>query len=127
MRYLEALKQALRTYECRVTMSKDQKAAAAVTLGKFGIFSGRHIAQFTGLDPVLVSKLVPNPERNGGRLSPEAIPTIIDIIHAHTRSEVDRNMLRQAVELGTSVNFLAKLTGIPQRTVARWVDKAYAA
>lgn len=126
MRYLAALKQARDIHARKDNLDKQGKIDAAVALGEWGIFSGRHIAQFTGLDPVLVSKLVPNPERNGGRLSPEAIPTIIDIIHAHTRSEVDRNMLRQAVELGTSVNFLAKLTGLSQRTVARWVDKAYA-
>lgn len=127
MKHLEALKQARDIHARRSELSKESKLDAAVALGKFGIFSGRHIAAFTGLDPVTVSKLVPNPERNGGRLSPAAIPTIIDIIHAQARSEVDRNLLRRAVELGTSVNFLAKLTGIPQRTVARWVDKAYAA
>lgn len=127
MRHLEALKRARDTYASRETMSRESKVDAAVALGRFGIFSGRHIAKFTGLDPVLVSTLVPNPERNGGRLAPEAIPTIIEIIHAHTRSELDRNLMRKAVEQGTSVNFLAKLTGIPQRTVARWVDKTYAA
>lgn len=127
MRHLAALKRAHDIHEHKAEMSRETRIDAAVELGNFGIFSGRHISTFTGLDPVLVSKLVPNPDRNGGRLTPEAIPTIIDIIHAHNRSEIDRNLLRKAVEKGTSVNFLAKLTGIPQRTVARWVDKAYAA
>jgi hypothetical protein len=127
MKHLEALKEARDTYARRDNMSRESKLDAAVALGRYGIFSGRHIAKFTGLDPVVVSKLVPNPERNGGRLSPEAIPTIIEIIHTHNASEIDRNLLKKAVEQGTSVNFLAKLTGIPQRTVARWVDKAYSA
>lgn len=127
MRHLEALKQARDIHARRDTLDKQARIDAAIELGGYGIFSGRHISTFTGLDPVTVSKLVPNPERNGGRLSPDAIPTIIEIIRAHARSEVDRNLLRKAVEQGTSVNFLAKLTGIPQRTVARWVDKAYAA
>lgn len=127
MRHLEALKQARDIHARKENLDKQGKVDAAVALGEWGIFSGRHISTFTGLDPVLVSKLVPNPERNGGRLTPEAIPTIIEIIQAHNRSELDRNLMRKAVEQGASVNFLAKLTGIPQRTVARWVDKAYAA
>jgi hypothetical protein len=127
MRHLEALKEARDTYARRENLDRQQKVDAAVSLGEWGIFSGRHIAQFTALDPATVNKLISNPDRNGGRLSPEAIPTIIEIIFMRQRSEIDTKLVRKAVEQGTSVNFLAKLTGTPQRTMARWVDKGFSA
>jgi hypothetical protein len=127
MRYLGALKEARDTFALRNKLDRQQKVDAAVSLGEWGIFSNRNIAKFAGLDPSVVNGVLSNPARNGGRLTPEALPTLIEIIHTRIRGEINTNLVRLAVQQGVSVNYLAKLTGLPQRTVARWVDKDLAA
>lgn len=118
-----ALTQARDTWRGRANLDKQGKFDAAVALGEWGLFSNRHIAKFTGLSPATVNALITKPERTGGRLEPEALEPVIEVLHMRVRGEIDNAKVRTAIEAGVSVNFLAKLAGIPQRTLARIAER----
>lgn len=123
MTTLAALKEARDVHSRRGGLDRQQKADAAVSLAEWGIYSNRHIAKFVGLAPATVNGLVPKTERTGGRLEPEALQPTIDVLLMRIRGEVDNDKVRVAIAAGVSVNFLAKLAGIPQRTLARMAER----
>lgn len=119
--YLDALQQAANYYERRAFLSKEDKYNAIVALAEWHLFSNRQIASFIGASAATVNGVTGKTLRTGGRLKPQALRPVIEVIHMRVRGEIDKPLVRAAVKSGVSVNMLAKLTGIPQRTVARWV------
>lgn len=114
-----AVKEALDLYRCHENLNREGKVNAAMSLMEWGVFSNRHIASFSGLSPSYVNGLSKKGDHSGGRLDPEALPLVIDLIHAANRGEHSYRAVAKALDAGISGHMLARLTGRPQSTLAR--------
>ncbi len=114
-----AMQNALSVYRNRATMSRPALEKAVVELSQWRLWSNRHIETFTGLSRPAVAALARKPERTGGRFVPEALEACITLQDQRFRGKVDADLVAQVLEMGVSTSFLSKLTGIPQRTIAR--------
>jgi hypothetical protein len=114
------IKQALYHFEHKANYNRQQKFDASVELAEWGVYSNTQISRFTGLGVADVGALSGKTDRTGGNLPGEALPTLLAIVINLANGEESKTLVRQAVELGASTRMVAKLTGMNQRTVARW-------
>ncbi len=118
-KYLAALQQAKYIADHRGSFDRQGKMDAIVSLAQWGCFSTVHISLFTGVRQATVLELVRKPDRTGGRLTIEALPHIIHIIHLEARGQVDNFAVKRAVDAGCSLGLLARLTGQSVSTLRR--------
>ena len=116
MTHLIALEQAHSAYTHHQP-DRQARYDNAVKLGEWGLFSNAQISHFTGLDPHVVGRLTGKTDRTGGRLPAAALPYLIRYIQGVNRSEVDRNLIREAFRAGASTRMIAKFAGITQTRV----------
>lgn len=118
-----AVRHALWVYQNRDRLSPERLREEGRKLAEHDVFSARRIAAFTGLSLRQTLQSVPPLEYTRGRLEPEALPHIVAICELRDRGEVDHNLIAAALAAGTSTYMLARLTGIPQRSVHRYGQK----
>ena len=118
-----AVQQAIWAFEHKDTMDRQTRVDHATALGAWGCFSNRQISSLTGLDPHDVAFLTGKKDRTGGRLNPEALEAVLNLIHIHARGEVDFFATKRALD-GVSGRTLARLTGRSQVTLARHARRA---
>lgn len=114
-----ALTEALSIHRAQHDLDRDERQAAAVRLAEHRLWSNRQIADIVGLPRHVVDSVARRPERTGGRFVPEALEPSLELLRKRLNGEIDKDLAASVVALGVSTSFLARLTGIPQRTIAR--------
>ena len=90
----------------------------AKALGETGVFSNRNIAHITGLDVDTVGKITGKRSKTGGRLNPEAIPTLWEAeVYYRVDSYLAVGLIKVAINMGVSPRMAAKLIGVPPTTL----------
>lgn len=117
---LPAVQHALRVHTARATLTKEQKLNEAIALAEWGTFSNRQIAGFLALRPSLIHGITGKTDNRGGKLLPEALPLIAELIYMDARSERSRTAVVATLRAGVSNGMLARLTGLPESTISRW-------
>ncbi len=98
-------------------MDREARINAAVSLGKWGVFSKRNIAAITALQPAEVGALVSKSDRSGGRLDAAILPQMLELaIQRRRGEELDPELVR-LVLAGASDYVAARLTDIPRTTL----------
>jgi len=100
-------------------MDRADRAAAAARLAEHRVFSNRQLAEIVGLPRHVVDGVARRPERTGGRFVAEALDPTLELLRKRLDGEVDKELAAKVVAMGVSTSFLARLTGISQRTIAR--------
>lgn len=128
MTAMTPLEQALAAYNRRAEYrdADDQKRQQlvddVVALGQLDLFSCRNIEDITGVPETLVAELINKRDKRGGRFSAQTLPLIYDLWLEYVQQHsVDLGAVRNIVGLGVSPAVLSKLTGIPHRSISRWV------
>lgn len=116
MNHLEAVTHAHEVYTTRDTLTREEKIEQARRLAKFGVYSNRQIATFTGLRPALVNTINEKRDKSGGNLEPESLPFIARII----QGEKTPDMIATALAAGAGPTMLARLSGLSGSMIARW-------
>lgn len=114
-----ALTAAAAVYRRRDYMDRDERAAAAASLAEHRVFSNRQLAEIVGLPRYLVDAVARRPERTGGRFVAEALDPTVELLRKRLNGEVDKELAAKIVAMGVSTSFLARMTGVSQRTIAR--------
>lgn len=138
MSHLAAVKQAKEFWEAREANAgrfsdkREARVNNAIALAEWGVFSNNQISTFTDVEAAKVGEYSRKTDRTGGSLTGESLAPIIDIIVARTTgdagSKETRNAIasgvRRAVDAGASTRMISRLSGVPQRTVARYGEVA---
>lgn len=103
---------------------KAQKIAAALELGELHVFSGRQISVIVSLPHTEVSKLISKADKTGGKITIAALRPLLRVAQLRRLGEVDVFAVKEARDAGVSSWLAAKLTGVPRRTLDRWLDRA---
>lgn len=114
-----ALAEAASIYRNRDDLDKEERTAAAVTLSGHRLWSNRQIADIVGLPRHVIDSVARRPERTGGRFVAEALEPTLELLKKRLNGETDKELAASIVEMGVSTSFLARLTGLSQRTIAR--------
>lgn len=114
-----ALSEAVEIHRGHADLDRDERQAAAVRLAEHRLWSNRQIADIVGLPRQVVDSVARRPERTGGRFVPAALEPSLELLRKRLNGEIDKELVATVVELGVSTSFLARLTGISQRTIAR--------
>ena len=117
---IDALHQAHYAFTHRDTMDRQARVDAAVELGEWGVWSNRHVATLTGLRPAFVNELTGKRDKSGGNMNPERLGDVIEVAEARARGEEVKDRVVALLGEGFSSGMLARLTGVPQSTIARW-------
>jgi hypothetical protein len=126
MTNLEAVRQAKYHFEHKANYTKQTRIDAVIELAEWLLFSNRQIASFTGMRSHEVAAYTGKTDRTGGNLAGESLGLVIDLIHTTHRGEVSYPLTAKAVAAGASTRMISRLTGLAQRTVARWALKGAA-
>lgn len=113
-----AVKEAIYVYRHRDNMDRQTRVDKARSLAEWGCFSNRQIGKLVGLHPHEVSEYTGKKDHTGGRLKPESLPHVLNVIEMHNRGEVNHSLVKRALEAGCSSTMLARLTGRPQTTLS---------
>ena len=84
-----------------------------------GVFSLRQVATMCGKSPSTVSRWVTRKSRTGGKLNPDDLEILRSIIFQRDMNDVDWGQISRVISRGTSLDFLAKITGISKSTLHR--------
>ena len=130
----QTVRRAWSLYGQKGTMGQLEKEAAVRQLSDSGLFSSRQLMAISGLTFRQVSAIAKKRTSEGGRFNPDSLGPILDIYHSQHRSEHDVFLYLKAVEPGgddvfaptTSALMVARLLGMPRRTVSDYVRKARA-
>lgn len=114
-----ALFDAASVYRRRDELDRAERERAAVLLAGHGVWSNRQIADIVGLPRHVVDSVARRPERTGGRFVPDALEPTLELLRKRLNGEIDKGLAASIIDLGVSTSFLARLTGISQRTIAR--------
>jgi len=123
----QALKEAHYIHTHREHFTDQGLADAIVSLGEWGLFSNRQIAEITGATMRQVCALTKKTDRTGGAFNPDALPNVIELSEARARGEKGGGAIRAALEGGVSLSMLARLTGAPKSSLARHAEEEEAA
>lgn len=121
-----AVEQAIYVHQHRDTMTATALINSLIGLAEWKIFSNRQLSALTGLSTRVVGGYTNKVDNTGGNMPPESLPAVLELIHITQRGEVDIFAAKRALDFGISTRMLAKLTGIPQVTLARWGRRARA-
>lgn len=125
----QAVKEAIYTFQHRDHMERQTRVDKARSLAEWGCFSNRQIGKLVGLHPHEVAEYTGKKDHTGGRLKPESLPHVLEVIEIHARGEVSHHAVKRALDAGCSSIMLARLSGRPQTTLswqARQVGRAAA-
>lgn len=102
-------------------MDLEQLKEAVKELGNFQIFSYRQISAIAknNISHSTIGRLVVKPQRTGGKLNPQDLEKIRDIIFQRSLGVIDWDKVSSVLRNGTSADMLVKLTGIPKTTMHR--------
>lgn len=118
---LDAVRQAERVYRTKGNLDRQQKVDEVISMHEWQVFSNRHLATLTGLRPAFVNELTGKTDRTGGTMNPKRLGTVAEVIVARGNGEDVKERVRELSADGFSGTMIARLTGIPGATVARWV------
>jgi len=127
MNALTPLEQALKAWNRTPDANGDKQAQFddAVALGELSVFSNHNIAKITRLNPATVAGLTEKKDKTGGRFAPESLPLVADLAKKWKKlGWVEHSAVAEIVDMGTSPNMIAMLTGIPRSTIYSWLKKA---
>lgn len=123
---LPAVLHAINVYDERNYAGRETLTNEARSLAEWGLFSNAHISAITGLRIGIVNGITGKTDHTGGRFHPDALENVAEIIRQEIRSERDPVLVAATLEMGVSSHFLARMTGLPQRTLARWGKRVVA-
>jgi hypothetical protein len=84
-----------------------------------GLFSLRQISQLCGKSPSTLSRWQGRASKTGGKFSPEDLEMYRSIIFQKDLGELDWSQVFRVIDRGTSVDFLARITGLPKSSIHR--------
>ena len=122
MTHAAAVAEAIAILKRKPTGRKERLEAVA-RLARYGAFSNAQISRITGADARDVAPLTGKTDHSGGKLEPEALVLIGDIIKRHQAGEIDNTLFVRTVDAGTSSVVIGRLTGIPPRSVRRYIAR----
>lgn len=117
---IEAVNQADRLYRAKDRLSRQQLVDEVVSQAEWGVWGNKHLATLSGLRPAFVSELTGKPDRTSGSMNPDRLGSVAQLIGAKNRGEDVKEYAIGLLEDGFTTTLLARLTGIPQSTLARW-------
>lgn len=86
-----------------------------------GLFSLRQISQLCGKSPSTLSRWGGRNSKTGGKFNPDDLEMYRSIIFQRDMGELDWGQVYKVINRGTSIDFLARITGLPKSSVYRKV------
>lgn len=84
-----------------------------------GLFSLRQISQLCGKSPSTLSRWSGRSSKTGGKFNMEDLEMYRSIIFQKDMGELDWHQVYRVLDRGTSVDFLARITGLPKSSIHR--------
>lgn len=107
------------------TISRAELVEAVVSLGAYGVFSGRQISAITNgkISPSAASNIVNKGDRTGGNLNPGTLEILRAILYSRADKRTDKRLIKAALGEGNSQGMIAKLTGVSQSLISKIARK----
>lgn len=104
-------------------LSKSDLEEAVKSLGELRVFSSRQLCAIINgrLTHSTISQLIGKTDRTGGSLNPGTLDILRNILYSRANKKTDFNLIKQALDGGTSQNMVSKLTGVSQGVISRKV------
>lgn len=123
---LRAINEAIWLRDHAPKLDKEKLFETVEDIGEYGIYSARQISALTGgaVSHQTVARLCNKTDKSGGRLNPVSLDKIKACFHDRINGAVDRGIILEIVNSGTSQGMLSKLTGISQTRISKIATEA---
>jgi hypothetical protein len=90
-------------------------------LSEYGIFSNRQMQAIckNTISYTTIGGYTNKRSKNGGRLSPESLEDIRDILFEKHAGRINYKAIERVLQTGTSQGMISKLTGVAQSTISK--------
>lgn len=120
---LDGLEYANRAWQLSLQASRNEKMSLAEKLHGYEMFSLNQMSKIVRLSPVTLSRVM-RPNAGGGRFQPEALSTLMVLRRMYLlRDQPPLRLVMVALNTGTSLNCIAKLTGFPYSSLYERVTR----
>lgn len=118
---LEAISMAIYLRDNSETIPEDRLPSLIFDLSDYGVFSNRQIANLLNnrFNHSKIKKFTGKSQKTGGRLSPESLEDIREVLFSKNRNQIDYEAVSRAVKAGTSQSMITKLSGVSQSSISR--------
>lgn len=103
------------------SMSEEDLRGKIQELSKINLFSLRQISQLCGKSPSTLSRWTERTSKTGGKFNADDLEMFRSIIFQKDMGELDWGQIFRILDRGTSIDFLAKITGLPKSSIHRKV------
>ena len=119
-----AVQEANAIYRRRSTLNTPEKRDEAIkVLAGHEVWSNANIHDITGASIWFIHLLAPKSAKTGGKINPETLEDIAEIIRQKDRGELDRSLFERVVDRGTSVYVLSRLSGYSITSTKRYAGR----
>lgn len=84
-----------------------------------GMFSLRQISQLCGKSPSTLSRWGGRASKTGGKFNMDDLEMYRSVIFQRDMGELDWGQVFRIIDRGTSIDFLARITGLPKSSIHR--------
>jgi hypothetical protein len=103
------------------TLNKGEVFFYITEIDDLGQFSVRQLSNIANnkISASTLSRYLVRKTRNGGRLNPESLRDLLDLLKSWELGVVDYRVVKRILNAGNSQNVIARLTGISQSAISR--------
>lgn len=122
---LFAIAMAIRLRDNSDSYGEEELRGTIVQLTEKNVFSIRQISNMCGKSPATLSRIVQRTSRTGGKLNPQHLEEIRDLIFQQDIDQVDWQTVKKITSDGTSADMLSRISGIPKSTIHRKISSGH--